>query len=182
MNLYELKASDCAAFWGEPDAPTGVAAVTIAQKPDCSAFLVLSETDNPLLVKTTIIPTGYDFTYRQEWGLVVTKEKIDKATKELVTRFQGRWQQTEMDLNIAAIKAKAGQLILARLPDYKQRNYIARKAELQDILLTGNTLSASEQAEWDFFSAEWSWAQAVRIASNAAEAAGTPVDEVVWPV
>lgn len=83
--------------------------------------------------------------------------------------------------NIAAIKAKAGQLITSRLPEYKQRNYLARKAELQDILIAGGVLSASEQAEVDFLAAEWAWAKAVRVASNEAEAAGTPVDAIVWP-
>lgn len=181
MNLYELKASDCVAFWGEPESPTGVNAITIAQKPDCSAFIVMAETDYPLLTPVTGIPVGYDFTYRQEWGLVITKELLERTEKDLVSSFPGRWPQTESILNVAAIKAKAREIILARLPEHKQRNYLVRKAELQDILISSGKLSESEQAEWDFFTAEWAWVKAVRATSNAAELAGTPVDEVVWP-
>lgn len=77
MNLYELPASNCAEFWGDIGNPTGVHAIVIAQKPDCSSFLVLSE-PNDLLVAMSVIPEGFDFTYCQEWGLEVTEELISR--------------------------------------------------------------------------------------------------------
>jgi len=85
-------------------------------------------------------------------------------------------------INVTAIKAKAGELILSRIPSYKQTNYLARKSELQDALALNGVLTIAEQGEWDFFLAEWTWVKEVREMSNTAELAGTPVADVVWPL
>lgn len=181
MNLYELPANNHKSFFGPPENPTGVDAVIVAQKPDCSAFLVLSENDSLLLTKLDSIPDGYDFTYCQPWGLVVTPELLVRTERDLIARYPGRFPQTEVVHNIAAIKAKANEIILARFPEYKQRNYLKREIELQNKLITGGTLTPEEQVELNFISAEWAWVKAIRETSNAAEAAGTLVDEIVWP-
>lgn len=79
------------------------------------------------------------------------------------------------------IKAKARLVILSKVPDWKQSNLLARKAELQDVLLSGDTLTADQQVEWDYMLNEWNWIKAVREASNQAEADGTPIADIVWP-
>jgi hypothetical protein len=83
---------------------------------------------------------------------------------------------------IASIKAKAGAVIYSRIPAWKQSNLLARKSELQDILLSGASLSVQEQAEWDWMITEWAWAKSVRAVSDQAELDGTALDDVVWPV
>lgn len=84
--------------------------------------------------------------------------------------------ESAVEENVTAIKTKAGELIVARVGDStKQRNLLARKSELQDKRISGEILTPEEQAEWD-------WIKAVRATSNAAEVAGTPVDQVVWPL
>ena len=97
MKLYELKASKSTAFWGAIDAPTGVDAITIAQRPDCSAFLVLSSENNAALTEVTSIPAGYDFTYCQEWGLAVTEDIIRRTKNDLIAKHPGRWPKMEAE-------------------------------------------------------------------------------------
>lgn len=108
--------------------------------------------------------------------------EITKQQALIIANSKTKQVKLTPEQNIAAIKAKARQLILTRAPEYKQRNYLARKLELQDKLIMGQSLTPEEQAEFDFITAEWQWIKAVREVSNTAEASGTPVDEIVWPV
>lgn len=91
---------------------------------------------------------------------------------------------------IGEIRADAGARILARHPDYKQRNMLARLHELHDKRLDGVALTAAEQTEVTHFRSAWDWVRQTRQASDAAEAkvasAATiaEVDAVVplWPL
>lgn len=91
---------------------------------------------------------------------------------------------------IGEIRADAGARILARHPDYKQRNLLARLHELHDKRLDGLALTAPEQAEVTNFRAAWDWVRQTRQASNDAEAKVSSavtiaeVDAVVplWPL
>lgn len=103
------------------------------------------------------------------------------AAGKLVKKTRAELDQPGIDENKAAINAAAGRIILSRIPDFKQRNYLARKAELQDALIGGLALSRTEKAEWDFMATEWAWAKSVRGVSNQAITAGTPAGDVVWP-
>lgn len=90
---------------------------------------------------------------------------------------------------IVEIKSEAGRRILGRYPDYKQRNALARLAELQDKRLDGVTLTRAEQDEIAAMRTVWGWVRATRTASDDAEAkvmAATSIAEVdavvpVWP-
>lgn len=82
---------------------------------------------------------------------------------------------------ISEITAEAGSRILARLPDYRQRNMLARLHELHDKRLDGAALTTAEQAEVTNFRAAWNRVKQVRQVSNAAEAqvsAATTIEAV----
>jgi hypothetical protein len=83
MSLYHLPAKNSQSLFGTPDAPTPKADITIiAQTPDCSSFLVLSNTAYPELTPFTSFD-GYDFTYCQEWGLTVNDEVVHRVWEDI---------------------------------------------------------------------------------------------------
>jgi len=58
--------------------------IMIGQKtPEASSYLVLSPSEHELLVKQTSIPEGYDFIFRQEWGLTITEDIIHRVIETL---------------------------------------------------------------------------------------------------
>ncbi len=93
MKLYKLEASNYDSFFetskeiGKPDYIKGQQPIErnvtiIAQTPNCDAFLLLSNTTYDELELLDTAPSGFDFTYCQEWGLEVTEDKINRV-KEL---------------------------------------------------------------------------------------------------
>jgi len=89
MKLYKItnaKIGGWETFFGTPQNPIEREGFTrIAQTPNCDAFLLLSEdthTHESLELQNSV-PSGFDFTYCQEWGLEVTQDKIDRVTAEL---------------------------------------------------------------------------------------------------
>jgi hypothetical protein len=70
------------------------------------------------------------------------------------------------------VKAEAARRILARFPEWKQTNMLARGLELQHAY-TERDWTAEEQADADAMQAAWDWIKAVRAASNAIEAGGS---------
>jgi hypothetical protein len=88
---------------------------------------------------------------------------------------------------IAQIKAEASGRILAVIPDWRQRNMIARSVELLEIREAGEILTAAELRELDAIRAAWAWARSVRAYSDQLEALvaqGEAVDPATaeWPV
>lgn len=86
---------------------------------------------------------------------------------------------------IAGIKAEAARRILARYPDYKQANMLARQGELHRIqtghmmdaagqMIPARALNAAETAELSMIGAAWAWIKSVRATSNTLETA-TPI-------
>ena len=87
MKLYKIEASNWETFFG----PHGsnlinlIArdVVRLAQTPNCDAFLFLSkethEEEGKLLELLNSVPSGYDFTYCQEWGLTVDDDVVDRV-------------------------------------------------------------------------------------------------------
>jgi len=88
VNLYTLSTAKFPVVFGTPEAPIERSDLQIiGQKPDCSSFLVLSGTAYTGLVAKASIPSGYDFTYCQSWGLTINDNVITRVKKELRTRF-----------------------------------------------------------------------------------------------
>jgi hypothetical protein len=90
--------------------------------------------------------------YVQQWGAAVPRpqEEIDAYYNRKISR----------------VKNYAGELILARYPDWKQRNMTMRVLTLQNI----SPLTDDEQAELASISVAWDWIEAVRTASDQVEA------------
>lgn len=83
MILFELKSSNSSALFGTPENPTPKDDITIiAQKPDCSSFLVLSNTAYPELDQFVSFD-GFDFTYCQAWGLTINAEVVARVIQDL---------------------------------------------------------------------------------------------------
>lgn len=57
--------------------------IVIGQKPDCSGYLLLADTVVQEFKKQTSVPEGYDFIFRQEWGLKITEEMIHRVIDTL---------------------------------------------------------------------------------------------------
>lgn len=57
--------------------------IMIGQKPDCTGYLLLSDTVVREFKKQTTVPEGYDFIFRQEWGLRITEETIHRVISTL---------------------------------------------------------------------------------------------------
>ena len=85
MKLYKIEASNWETFFGTPEEPIVRDTRTIAQTPSNDAFLFLSKNtfdeDEPELLNS--VPTGFDFTYCQEWGLTIDKDVIDRVVIDL---------------------------------------------------------------------------------------------------
>ena len=84
MKLYKLEASNWEAFFGKPGERIERDVKTIAQTPSCDAFLYLSnETYGEPLELLDSVPSGFDFTYCQAWGLTVDDDVVDRVIKDL---------------------------------------------------------------------------------------------------
>tara|TARA_R110002126_G_scaffold275290_2_gene420662 strand:+ start:295 stop:564 length:270 start_codon:yes stop_codon:yes gene_type:complete len=88
MNLYRVTAANFKDFFGDTimeQATSHREMINFAQKPDCSAFLFLSDQtyDNDSAELLDEVPSGYDFTYCQEWGLDVNQSVLDRVIEEL---------------------------------------------------------------------------------------------------
>lgn len=72
---------------------------------------------------------------------------------------------------VAAVKAEANRRILARFPEWKQRNATAHMVELiaKQTLFEGQ-LTPAEDDEFDAIEAAWGAVKAIRAASDAKEA------------
>ena len=86
MKLYKLEASGWETFYGTPEDRIARDVITIAQKPNCDAFLFLSKDAQDAQDGLTLldsVPSGFDFTYCQAWGLTVDDDVVDRVIKDL---------------------------------------------------------------------------------------------------
>jgi len=87
MKLYKLTTDKWNGYYGNPqDDPTKRSSTIIAQTPNCDAFLLLSENTIDAVYELELlntVPSGFDFTYCQEWGLETNQTKIDRVIAEL---------------------------------------------------------------------------------------------------
>ena len=87
MKLYKIEASNWDTFFGGPEIEDRIERDVriIAQTPSCDAFLLLTK-DTHLFDELELlssVPTGFDFTYCQEWGLTVDKDVVDRVITDL---------------------------------------------------------------------------------------------------
>ena len=83
MKLYKILGTQQETFFGTSKNPIVKDVTIIAQTPSCNAFLLLSkDTQNGLELLNTV-PSGFDFTYCQEWGLTINDEVVDRVILDL---------------------------------------------------------------------------------------------------
>ena len=90
MKLYKLEARNFDSFFetskeiGKSDyiegqEPIERNLIRVAQTPSCDAFLYLSNETYDELELLDTVPSGFDFTYCQEWGLAVNDAVVDRV-------------------------------------------------------------------------------------------------------
>ena len=92
MKLYKIEASNWETFFGTPDERIERDVITIAQTPSNDAFLLLTKDTFDELELLDSVPTGFDFTYCQEWGLTIDDDVIDRVIIDLRKKAYPSWQ------------------------------------------------------------------------------------------
>tara|TARA_R110000744_G_scaffold81391_1_gene160007 strand:- start:167 stop:538 length:372 start_codon:yes stop_codon:yes gene_type:complete len=83
MKLYKILGTQQETFFGTSKNPIVKDVTIIAQTPSCDAVLLLSkDTQNGLELLNTV-PSGFDFTYCQAWGLTINDEVVDRVILDL---------------------------------------------------------------------------------------------------
>lgn len=57
--------------------------IMIGQKPDCSGYLLFADQVVEEFTQHNSVPEGYDFIFRQEWGLRITEEILHRVISTL---------------------------------------------------------------------------------------------------
>ena len=103
MRLYKILATAYANYYGTIDDPIDRSyTTTIAQKPDCSAFLFVckdAQDDLTGLSLESSVPSGFDFTYCQEWGLTINDAVVDRVILDLRRKSYGTWESQLEKIN-----------------------------------------------------------------------------------
>ena len=92
MKLYKLEASNWETFFGTPENPIARDVTIIAQTPSCDAFLLLSKDAQDGLELLSTVPSGFDFTYCQEWGLTINDAVVARVVLDLRRIAYGTWE------------------------------------------------------------------------------------------
>ena len=92
MKLYKLESSNWETFFGTPDERIERDVITIAQTPSHDAFVLLAKDTFDELELLDSVPTGFDFTYCQEWGLTIDDDVVDRVIIDLRKKAYPSWQ------------------------------------------------------------------------------------------
>jgi hypothetical protein len=116
MRLYKITAAAFENFYGTIDDPEDRSyTTTIAQTPSCNAFLFVckdAQDDLDGLTLLDAVPSGFDFTYCQEWGLTINAAVLARTILDIRRKAYGTLE-SQLDLlyhDMAADKGtKAGE-------------------------------------------------------------------------
>jgi len=92
MKLYKIEASNWETFFGTVETPIARDITIIAQTPSCDAFLLLSKDAQDGLELLSTVPSGFDFTYCQEWGLTINDAVVERVILDLRRKAYGTWE------------------------------------------------------------------------------------------
>ena len=94
MKLFKLEASNWGTFFGGPEPENRIErdVIRLAQTPSCDAFLFLSIDTFDQLELLDSVPSGFDFTYCQEWGLTIDDGVVDRVIIDLRKKAYPSWQ------------------------------------------------------------------------------------------
>ena len=103
MKLYKLAAINYEDYYGTIANPIDRSYVTnIAQTPNCDAFLFLCKDTQDAQTGLTLlstVPSGFDFTYCQEWGLTINKAVVARVILDLRRKAYGTWESQLEKIN-----------------------------------------------------------------------------------
>ena len=101
MKLYKILSANYETYYGTQESPIDRSyTTTIAQKPDCSAFLFVckdAQDDLTGLSLESSIPSGFDFTYCQEWGLTLNAAVLARTILDIRKKGYGTIE-SQLDL------------------------------------------------------------------------------------
>ena len=103
MKLYKILATAYSNYYGTYNDPIDRSyTTTIAQKPDCSAFLFICKDEQDALTGLTAldaVPSGFDFTYCQEWGLTINDAVLARTILDMRRKAYGTWESQLEKIN-----------------------------------------------------------------------------------
>jgi len=97
MKLYKIEARNWKTLFGTPEEPLGLG-IIIAQTPSNDAFLLLTKDTFDELELLDSVPTGFDFTYCQDWGLTIDDDVVDRVIIDLRKKSYPSWQDQLDDI------------------------------------------------------------------------------------
>ena len=100
MKLYKLEASGYETFFGTMENPIARDVTIIAQTPSCDAFLFVckdAQDDLTGLSLESSVPSGFDFTYCQEWGLTLNAAVLARTILDIRRKAYGTIE-SQLDL------------------------------------------------------------------------------------
>jgi|GEM_PF-3042411 len=116
MKLYKIESSNWETFFGTMENPIQRDVTIIAQTPSNDAFLLLAKDTQEDLELLNTVPTGFDFTYCQAWGLTINDDVVARVVLDLRKKAYGTWESQlekihddgidSWKLDQAAVKAK----------------------------------------------------------------------------
>ncbi len=103
MKLYKILAANYETYFGTTDDPIDRSYITIiAQTPSCDAFLFLckdaQDAQTGLSLLSTV-PSGFDFTYCQEWGLTINDAVVARVILDIRRKAYGTWESQLEKIN-----------------------------------------------------------------------------------
>ena len=117
MKLYKLEASNFETFWGTHENRIERDVIGLAQTPSCDAFLFLAKDTQDAQDGLTLldsVPSGFDFTYCQEWGLTVDNDVVDKVIIDLRKKSYPSWEDQLDDIYHNGIDAWKATIIVTK--------------------------------------------------------------------
>jgi len=103
MKLYKILATACVDYYGTMDNPIDRSyTTTIAQTPSCDAFLFVCKDEQDVLEGLTLlssVPSGFDFTYCQEWGLTINDAVLARTILDMRRKAYGTWESQLEKIN-----------------------------------------------------------------------------------
>ena len=103
MKLYKILATAYEDYYGTIDDPIDRSyTTTIAQTPSCNAFLFVCKDAQDELDGLTLldaVPSGFDFTYCQEWGLTINAAVLARTILDMRRKAYGTWESQLEKIN-----------------------------------------------------------------------------------
>ena len=103
MKLYKIAAANYATYYGTLENPIDRSyTTTIAQTPSCDNFLFVCKDEQDAQTGLTLldaVPSGFDFTYCQEWGLTINAAVLARTILDLRRKAYGTWESQLEKIN-----------------------------------------------------------------------------------